>query len=222
MACISLARRRSAPDVRLLVLFGALALAFMATIRVKQPHYAILIAPAAFLLVGAYLEKLSHEPWLGSLRTDIRTVAVLGMVGAALTFTLLPALSPPKDDYEAVLQRVRQAIPAASSVIGSQTYWFGLPDERYLSWDQLAFYRLSNPSSTLEDAFRDLNPGYIIMDRRTETSLTDDRFNLMESGNSSFVAKAQMIDFLQRYTHLVAAIPTETFGDIRIYKIDWN
>ena len=58
---------------------------------------------------------------------------------------------------------VGAALPAGKSVLAQQTYWLARPEEPYISWEQLVYYRRYVQGSTLEDAFRALKPDYLIV-----------------------------------------------------------
>ena len=112
-------------------------------------------------------------------------------------------------------------MPAGSTVIGSQTYWFALPGERYLSWDQLV-YEQRYSRGTLDDAFRTVHPDYFVSDGWLDLFITDDPTRLATAGSNTLLPRSQLQAFLDRQAHLVDTVATSAFGTVRIYKIDWK
>src|SRR5205814_9289667 len=104
-------------------------------------------------------------------------------------------------ELEYTLGRVRRAVPPGSSIMGHQVYWFALPNERYLSWEQTLYYKRNSPGTTLGDALNALRPNYFILDRWLE-SLTKN-CNAPESALEKILATNG---------HLVDAFDTDTLG----------
>ncbi len=228
VGAVALLRTRTAANRKLLVLLGALILAFTALIRSKPDYYAILISPAADLVAAALLVELwrrGMEAWQAGPRSrlvfGVLSVLVGGLLVAGGVRGMASALNNPMDDYRTAVERVRQAIPADRSVMASQTYWFGMPDQRYLSWDQLVYYQRYAPGSTLEDALREFHPDYFILDSFMERFIVEDPDRLASYYRSLSLPKADLDRFLGRQAQLVSEFRSQTFGRVRIYRIGW-
>ncbi|MBF6612639.1 MAG: glycosyltransferase family 39 protein [Chloroflexi bacterium] len=222
MAFAALVYRHSTSDKRLLVLFAALLLTFALVIRNKVGWYVIDISPALYLVVGAFLGKISEQPWRAPLFVFARACFAFALALATVALALMPVLTQnSNDDYQAALALIKRDIPPQSKVTGPQTYWFALPDASYLSWDDLAYRQRYYPGSTLEDAFRAVRPDYFIMDGWLDYFVTDDPARLAQSNSNTLLSKAALQSFLARYASRIDEIQLKTFGDLRIYKINW-
>jgi 4-amino-4-deoxy-L-arabinose transferase-like glycosyltransferase len=147
---------------------------------------------------------------------------VLATLAASLLLDLLPLRVQPMDDFNRTLERVRQAVPAGATILGSQTYWFGIPDRRYLSWEQIVYYQQYNRGSTIEDALRALHPDMLLIDRHLDAFITDDPARLDPYARFLALDKGEVEDFLCTRCRLVETIETAWWGDIRIYQVDWS
>jgi hypothetical protein len=221
-------RWRSRSGSRLVLLFVALVLTFAALIRNKAFfQYAILIFPAADLLIAAFLVSLWDR--LARVRSGVRAWPYLraGLMVALLALAILPGqrrvLANHEDDYEVSVDYVRATIPTGASVMGPQLYWFGMPEQRYLSWESIIFYQRYAPDSSPEQALRALHPDYFVIDEPMERFLWGEKgMSLSAYAEPLTVPKADLMGFLDRHARLVGAVETETFGKVRVYRIDWT
>jgi 4-amino-4-deoxy-L-arabinose transferase-like glycosyltransferase len=221
-AIVLLARRHTHSDKRLLIISLVLVGSF-ATIILNRPiHYAILIAPAVWMPIGVMLDYLLRQPWRRTPWVYARTVIVLSLLLTSMMYAVAPMRDNPAQDWQTTLDYVRQTLPPGSKAIGQQNWWFARPYDPYLSWEQLVYHRRYAPGSTLEDAFRDLNPQYLVMDRTTEAYLKDE-LNIFDTHYfSSYVLRSEMETFMESYCRLVSTVTTPAFGEVRIYKIEWS
>ncbi|MDQ3927564.1 MAG: glycosyltransferase family 39 protein, partial [Chloroflexota bacterium] len=210
--------RRSASDSRLAAFFVALVLAYAAVVRGKPVFYEVLIVPAYGLVVAALLRKLWTLDWPAArLKATVNAAAwVLAATPALLTLSWMLATGP--SDFDMLLQKIRAAVPLSASVMGTQTYYFALPDQRYLSWEQLVYYRRDTPGSTLEDALRAMHPDYLIFDSNLNDALSD-----KDATARSFLSlpRSEFDAFVKKYT-TVTTLHSQTSGDVLLYRIDWS
>lgn len=238
-------RSRSPSDRRLLNLCAVLLLAYLALIRNKNPWYAILAAPAGDLLMAVALARLSRAKWpaslwarlpaaplrrwLGTARlglepsrwSAVRTALVLVMLAAAVVPTLTRALGNPMRDYETTLAQVGEVVAPGSVVMGPATYWLGVPDRTYVSWEQLVYYRRYAPGSTVAEAVRAFRPDYFIVDPYIEQFIRDTP-RPGANAQQLLLPKTPFEQFLGEHATLAAAARTGTYGNVRIYRIDWE
>jgi 4-amino-4-deoxy-L-arabinose transferase-like glycosyltransferase len=233
VACVTLAKEQSLESKKLLVIVSLLVVTFASLVRNKMGWYAIIIVPALCLPVAAYLEKLARERLQGirvhsllATRYSLPAAVRLGLVVGALVAFLLPSVAALGEDssqaYRLASERVKESVTPGSSIIGSQTYWFAVPDHRYLSWDQLVYYQRTVPGSTLEDAFGALRPDYFIADGWLDLFITDDPSRLAGVSDNLLLPKSELNAFLKERAELVASVNTTEFGNVRIYRIAWN
>jgi hypothetical protein len=210
--------------VRILLAFGILVLSFAAIVPLKPVYYAILIAPFSWLLLAAAAAKITQAVvnWAASRKMSLLvpalTVTALGSLFALNAVPNLPFLMQDYyPDYEAALQLVQETIPPGTSAIGNQTFWFARPDQPYYAWEQFSYYRRYYPSSTVGDAIQGLHVDYVVMDALTDNFLTDDQTLLY---SNIAVPQTQLWSFLDEHSSLVAETSNNTYGHIRIYKIN--
>ncbi|MGH2351435.1 MAG: ArnT family glycosyltransferase [Chloroflexota bacterium] len=226
-ALISLWQTRSRSDRRFLALVGALVLTFAAVIRHKLTFYDILLTPItdilAASLVVAVFNQLRRTQWCHSWRSSSRAVAVGVLVLVAMAPDLRPLMAEPMRDYQLMIDRLHPLIPADSTVMGPQTYWSGLPpDQRYLSWEQLVYYRYVHPTSTVEDAFRALRPDFLILDKKVGQFIAEDRAQLPLKVQHLHVPKDELDQVLDSHARLVQTIHTDITGVVRVYRMEWS
>ncbi len=226
---VALARRRAAGDRKALFLLAALILSFAALVRHKLPYFAIELTPAADILLAAFVGKLLHDgrqmrarPRLSRVAYEALVVLVVVLLTGAAALAWAPASQDPTADYQAVVERIRQTVPPDSTLMGSQTYWFDFPNLRYYSWENLVYYQRSVPGTTLAAALTALHPGYLLIDGHLQEYVTYDRRQLTEYQQFLYVPRAELEGFLGMRAHLAAMLRTNTYGVVRIYRIDWD
>jgi hypothetical protein len=217
---VALARRHGEADRKLLVLNVALFVAVAALIRNKWFYYAILSSPAIDLLIAAWLLKEMEQPWRGRLRDFARRSLVLGTCATAIIVNLSVLRTDSRGAYQEARRTVSQAIQPGESVMGSQTYWFGLHDHVYYSWENLVYYQRYAPGSTLEDAFRELQPDILIIDRHFDRAIHDDPGGSLYSRHLR-VPRSELEALLSRRAALVTVFDVDLYGPIRIYRFRW-
>ena len=105
--------------------------------------------------------------------------------------------------------------------MGPQNYWFARPDQNYLSWEQLVYYRRDTPGSTLQQAFTALRPDYFIVDDFVDGAIIDPS-TTTATLPFLYISRPELQDFLGNHAQLAGSIKTNGFGNVRIYKIDWK
>ena len=221
-AFVLLLRRGKIGDKKLLVIYSVVLVAFAAIVRNKAFHYAIYISPAASLLVAALLDQA-----LGAIKgtTFVRKLSgtlAWAVAAAAFLFALMPLQNQPMLDYDSTVQSLQKSIPPGKSVIGTQTYWFGLSDRPYYSWDQAVYYQQYAPGSTLDDAYRQLRPDYLILDSELQTHFIDPGVELPKYQWYLHLPRTQLTDFLNKRATLVSQTDSAIYGKVLVYKLNWN
>ena len=216
--------RRSTSDRRLLVLCVMLLAAYLVLIRNKNPWYAILVSPAGDLLAAAFLLWVSRFEWrrlMPALHRSVGVAVFAGLLAAAVVPTLARMVDDPLGNYQTTLDGIRAAVPPGSAVMGPATYWFGLTDERYVSWEQLVYYRRYAPGSTVEDAARAIGVRYFIVDPYIDKFFRDTPRPSVND-QQLLLPRAEVESFLSRRGRLAATIDTPTYGAVRVYALDWG
>jgi hypothetical protein len=216
-----LLKRRTHSDKQSVIIFGALVMSYIALRPYWPDFYKILLAPAAWILVAGLIDYLLSQPWKRTVWIYVRTVAVISLVLLSSAYPVSQLFYDPGDDWEITLSHVRQTVPANSKVIGQQNWWFARSTQPYMSWEQLGYYRRYAPGHTLEDAFRTLEPEYLIMDKVTDAFLLGDQSASTLDYYSYTVLKSDMEAFMRNHCRLISTVSTPTLGTVRIYQIVW-
>jgi 4-amino-4-deoxy-L-arabinose transferase-like glycosyltransferase len=214
--------RRSRSDKKLLVVLSVLFLTFLLVVPTKALFYMIQVSPAMDLVLGAGLGILLQGRRTRSLWIMARIALVLGLLCAGVLRSLPPLLDNGMSDYRIVLDRIRQVVPAGSTVMGSQNYWFARPDQPYYSWEQLLYYRRFKPDSTLADALQAFHPDYFIFDQRVDLFIAEDLEALPPYLRALFISKSELSADLDEHARLILTMPTNQLGEIRVYKLTWK
>jgi hypothetical protein len=105
--------------------------------------------------------------------------------------------------------------------MGPSTYWFGLNNERYFSWEHLVYYRAYAPGSTLGDALHEFEPDYFIIDTYIDKFFRDTPRPSV-TALQLVLSRTEFDSFLSQRGRLAAVIENDTYGRVRIYEIDWS
>jgi hypothetical protein len=230
---ILLARSQNPAYRRLLTICVLLLAGYLGLIRNKNPWYAIMVSPAGDILAATSIAWLAGPGWAwlryqarNTLRVPANPAAweslrllVLGGLLLVLTVpTLTRMASNPLPDYRLIVGQLQRLAGPGDVVMGPATYWLGIPDTRYISWEQLIYYR----------RFRSIGPGeamtalgvkYFIVDTYIDKFITDDP---RESVNAQqlTVSRSELGLFLARHGAVVARIETKTYGVTTVYRIN--
>jgi 4-amino-4-deoxy-L-arabinose transferase-like glycosyltransferase len=222
-------RRRS--DFRLLVLVVALCVMFGLVVLNRPDYYWILVTPTIGLLMATSLRRLCAilrtVSWSPIGLWAAQAILVAGAVGYIALHSVVPLFREDADsEFESALTMIQQSAPPGSVILGPQTYWFGVIDHPYLSWEALTYYPRYAPGSTLRDSLRALHPDVIIIDQHLDHFITDDSqqraFDPGDYERHLQLPKAEFEAFLQQQATLVAVLDTTEYGRVRLYTVHWS
>lgn len=208
--------------VKLFRVVIAMTVSMSALVLYKSGLYAILITPSLAMLAGSLVSRGIDQTRRGDAWAGRACAGALGITAAALIISAQIAMRDPSPDYQRVLNSLQAQVPKGSTIIGSQTYWFALPEERYLSMEMLSYYVRYNPGSSIQDALVAFRPDYLVLDRHHSANIADRVEDLPESLRYLFIPKAELDEFIGRQAILVEEITTTTFGTISIYRVKWE
>jgi 4-amino-4-deoxy-L-arabinose transferase-like glycosyltransferase len=219
---IVLARRGDGGARRLLATLAVLVAGFLALVSYKPGYYAILITPAAELVLAAFLVECARWWRRGGAIRRLPAAAAWGATAIAIgAFGLAPLSGNMLDDYQASTAALRRALPAGSVVMGEPKYWFGLTDYPYFAWQQLTYYRAYDRGSSLETAIGYHRPDYLLVDAEMDWQITDEPGRLEPWAQLQHLPKIEWEGFLRRRATLTAVVPSSLYGEIRVYRIRW-
>ena len=111
--------------------------------------------------------------------------------------------------------------------MGPPTYWLLLHEYRYLGWMQYIVYKTFDPKTSIENAFRELRPNFLIFDADMRQYILPDQKRPPRSGFQRYLWErrlpAQELDaFLLERGKLVDSFDTPAYGEIQIFSLDWD
>jgi hypothetical protein len=187
-------------------------------IRHKMLIYDVYFHPITILLVAAlvvYFARAS-DSWSFRRRIGARIIrgCALGLgvgilLGRVAAFALMLRDGWPSNPLPDLSTLVRHD----DRILGAQTFWLSLPDNRYYSPEHLIYYTRWKRGASVSDALRELSPTLIIED--------DDLRGLIGARQAGCWYICFPDDGLKRFiasSELVAEIPNEKYGDIRLYR----
>ncbi len=220
-AVVVLGRTPTVAARRLLVILGGLLLESVLVFSIHPIHYAILVVPAAALVIAAWLDEWAARSWQPGLATYVRLALTGGLIAAAgiSAWTVIPRQDPAA--YESALAAIRAAVAPGGAVLGTTAYWFAVPDHPYFYWEQPGYYRLNHPGATFLDSLTAMHPDVVVTDGVLVPSIVDDVEQLPPDIRFLYIPRAELTRFLTTQGQLVATRPIGALGTVRIYKIHW-
>ncbi len=222
LAALFLHRRHSKADQRLLVLNGVLLLGALLLIRNKILYYVILFSPAIPLMIAAFLPPFLRQRWQGRVRTSLGYALVLGCLLGTVLANLFLLRHDMYRPYQVAQARINQTIHPEDTILAAQTYWFGLYDHVYYSWEELIYFQRYAPDSTLEDAFREFRPTVLIIDGHMRGFISDDPDGSSIYAEHLNLPETEMKAFLARYSELADEFEVDYYGLIQVYRLHWE
>lgn len=216
---IAVTRRNNPKISQLLIITTSLSLGFMFLIRNKLLYYSLLITPAFDIIVAAGILWLMKYEWKGKVLDYIRTIFLWGSI---IGYLLLNSSVILIDRYKLYIQDqtlINEHITFRSSIIGPQTYWFGLYEHKYFSWEEILYYQRLNPGSSITDALTIIAPDYFILDGHLDYFITDNPQNEIE--HELNLPKSEFEEFLNNHGTLIQNINSSIYGKIRVYRLNW-
>ncbi len=219
-------RGRSSDKILLSFLFAFWA-SYVLVVTNKKFFYVILWSPALNLLLSPLLaESLEESPLANRLLAwrwnNGWRAALWAIIGAQLMLQM-PRLAPNRyeKNYKPALKELHKMIQPGDKIMANQAYWFGFPDHLYYSWEQLVYYRRYNPGSSLEEAMEYLHPDIFIEDAHVQAYIADKPGQDLYAVYLNLPA-TELKNFLDRKAKLVGTIQDGEYGNIRVFRIDWD
>ena len=123
-------------------------------------------------------------------------------------------------DYRFVQNRINQSIDQTDVIIGPQTYWLGLTENVYYSWQQIPWSLRYYGDITLEEVMYQFKPDVLILDAHVNNFIRDSPEELAYSG-LMWIPKNEMLEFLEEHAVLVDQFDNEEYRLVNIYRISW-
>ncbi|MCL4465422.1 MAG: glycosyltransferase family 39 protein [Chloroflexi bacterium] len=219
-ALLTLAIRRGKPDLQALALFAALFVEPVGILSYKAPYYEALFTPLTDVTIWTRAAKArTGSRWRAVAGLDAALVATAGLLFLSMG-GLIPLMQQnAKADYDQVNARLRSVLPAGSTLVGDDTFWFGLTDHHFIFYFYLLPQAPGNSGRSLVDTYRYLGADYLITGSWVQRSLEDDPSKAPAWARANTIPRADWERFIGEYGELVTTIHTQAFGDTSVYRI---
>lgn len=217
---IVLLKRKSSSDITLYSLTFTLLLGFSLLIRNKFSYYFIYISPILYLVLASFLDDFIQRPLNKSFWSRMNFIVVWTAIFSMTTLILLPNSTNQYTEYKVAQKRLNESINPEDVVMGSQTYWLGLTEYEYLSWENLTYHQYLDPDSSLEDRFQYYQPDIFIIDGHNSQFITDNPERLPYAGRVS-ISLTELNMYLDINAKLIDEFQSEGYGLIQIYRINY-
>jgi hypothetical protein len=189
-------------------------------IRNKLHYYDVLSMPSIDLVLASFvlmLHSMSGPMHIGE--RALRIVAFsLVVSNVVLSFYLIKSNAYP--DYQETQRQINRVISINDSIMGAQTFWFGLYDHPYYSWEGLTYYQRYRPGSTIVQALGEFHPDILIVDQHLDSFISDTR---LESayGESLRLPRREVEAVLRERASLLLTYDSAYYGIVRVYRLRW-
>lgn len=189
-------------------------------IRNKLFYYSVLFAPALCWLAARYLVRFQQQPWRFLFREIVKHVLVWGAVTGSVVYAFLLMSSNGWDLYRQAEQHLQSYLQRGEKLLGSQTYWFGLYDHAYISWEELYYYQNFRPGSSVAETFAYYRPDVFLIDSHLQEFIYPETEE-MQGIHPYHLPQGELGAFLQAYAE-ETIIETPFYGPLRLYRIHWE
>jgi hypothetical protein len=219
-ALASLGRSNRSGDRTLALLAATVFLAFSVVVRNKLHYYAILITPAFTLCIAAAMSRTFRERRTSpTLSLAWLTICVVLLVhSSGLSLASLRAGS--SQAYERVQNRIALRVQPTDRIMASQTYWFGLHEHDYYSWEQLIYLQRFRSGSSMTDALITMRPDLFVRDGHMDGFILDSPGTTLYQ-RALRLPRAQLESWLSVHATIVDDFDGAVYGRIRIYRLHW-
>lgn len=192
---------------------------FVLLIASPFQYYLIQLTPALALAAAGGIVPL----WSRFGQPAARVIAALLLCASASgSIEPLGAIALDRSvAFERALSDLRGVVAPEDALIGPQTYWFGLPEHRYYSWEQLVYIQRFDPSLGWEDALAVLHPDILIIDDHLRMFIRDAPATQLYRG-TLHIPKRTLEGILARRARLVARLPNDIFGELLVFRLRWD
>jgi Dolichyl-phosphate-mannose-protein mannosyltransferase len=203
------------------IMAAGATVAFALLIRNQYRMYLIQLTPAldvcAGVVLSAWWSKWRHYPERILAVSTLSAVLVVHAVASNIQL-LRRDMS---EVFSVVERRLTRSIRPRDTIIGSQTYWFGLQDHEYYSWEQLVYLRRYRPELSASQALGVLKPTVLIRDAHWDQFLRDDPGPTLYQRLLT-VPRTELETWLAQHAEVVDDFDGDHYGRIRVYRLDWS
>jgi hypothetical protein len=203
------------------ILATGLFLAFVVVVRNKIYYYAILFVPVFAIATAAAVRGLVLKLKSPVATSLVLLVLTLQCAGALIGASVWLRAGDARRDLLDAVDRLSSSIAPGESVMGSQTYWFGLNGRRYYSWEQLVYLTRANPGMSITGALARMRPDIFIRDEHLDYFIVDGPGATLYQEQLK-LPRSELEGWLADHAAIVADFQAGRYGRIRAYRLNWH
>lgn len=208
-----------------LIVYGGLLLTLSLIIAQFSGWYWVLLIAPLDLVVSALIPLIFKKQWISQLRSYTTLLLVGGWTIAGVSLTAVSMIEQMQtnlyQDYEHIQHQLNQLVKPGERIMGSQTFWFGLYEHPYYSWEQMIYYQRYAPQSSLEDTFKVFHPDLFIIDDHLEKYISDGKGPELYD-QYLYLPRAEVDQILATYGDLIATLNDGMDTYVKVYRLHWG
>jgi 4-amino-4-deoxy-L-arabinose transferase-like glycosyltransferase len=223
-AVLTLGTGRRRGDRPLGVAASVIFVAFTVLVRNKLPYYAILLTPALTLCVAVLVVRVVRvirlrDSW--SLPSLSGALVLAGLISFSAWISLRALRQDGRPAFADAVNQLKNAVRPGERILGSQTYWFGLSNHPYYSWEQIIYLQRLQPGLSVGGALTALRPDVFVRDDHMDWFILD-RPGSEPYTRLLWLPKAELESWLATHSIVESDVVNPLYGRIRIYRIHWE
>ena len=206
--------------IALTLIYILILFSFITLTKDHGYYYFIHIAPASAWVLVLASQRFSRG--IAALTTVGKHIFSIGALGFGL-YTLDSRFSSLEGTPASVMitqiqQELRRSIHADDIVIGHQTPWLALRQNKYYSWEGLIYYQRLYPTKSWIDALNHLHPTILILDSQVNLFLNDQTHPPPAYAGKLSLPRGEFLDYLVQHGEMVDHFGSRLLGDVRIFR----
>ncbi len=220
--------RKSPRETKVLpVILLALTAGNILLARNKLGYYTIHYSPAGNLYLFYLIVQFFRRPLAWRVDVVLRPILVILLLGINIFYNSWTRkvntwlTYDPVKAFEYDEQILSQAIRPGDILFGPQTYWFGLTEHPFYSWQDIIYYRQWTSNPSLEAAINYIHPDILIIDSYLRGFISD---KPLASNYFEFlrIPETEMNRFLQQHAGLLLDYQDPFSGHMQVYRLHWE
>jgi hypothetical protein len=200
--------------------------AFVFLVGEKLYYYFITVTPLCDAVIAIALVQMADVVGRKGFWWRRGKVLMISIsVASVLAMASIVAMSPPLGDMEKVALRTAQLAPEGTTLMGPQTYWFGLSDHRFLSWEWVSYRQRFGDAASFADAMQALHPDILIIDDHLRSFIQPGEPGPPGSVSLFWLerwwSKRDLEALLSARGQLLDTIATKAYGLVEVYALTW-
>ncbi len=181
--------------------------------------YALVFMPALDLLLTAFSVKLLSLSRVLYGKPYMKVAIFCTCFISGVIFSVSLTLHNHEQDYRLTQARINQVIQPQDSIMGAQTYWLGLYEHTYYSWESLIYYQRYAPGTSAIDALSVFQPDILIIDGQLLNFISDKEYIFYDALK---IPATPLYTYLADHATVIAKFDGgSSYGEIVVYRFQW-